>query len=538
MTLLLGGSILLVGGAPIGAQSDRPGVFGEILDVRVVNVEVVVTDRQGNRIWGLEPGDFRLVVDGEPQSIDYFTEVRGGVAADRKEVDVTAVPGYDEGQEIGTSYLVFVDNFFGHARDRNQVLDALEKQVGGLGPVDRMAIVSFDGHRLEMLSTWETNPAALERALDRARRQESHGLQRLSEARRGTAADLEATSQVRFRAIGRGELGIDQEYYARLLQEQLERSVTASVATLRAFAAPPGRKVMVLLSGGWPFRPADYVAGAFARASFDERVEGGEKIFRPLTDTANLLGYTLYPVDVPGLQATRTDVTDVAPRDPSEGGPELRELETHFTLEYLAERTGGTALLNSRRLDAMEEVVFDTRSFYWIGFTPVRQGDDDHHEIRVEVTNPQLRVRYRDGFADFSRQSEVTMAMESGLLFGNAPSTEPLGLRVGEPERAGLGKVEVPIAIAIPLDRLTFVPVGNEHVARLELRVAVRDEKGNSAPVPVIPLELRRPEAPTAGEMGGYETSLKLRNASHEMVVSIFDPISGTLLSARTEIEP
>ena len=221
-------------------QSDQPGVFGEILDVRVVNVEVVVTDRQGNRVWGLGPEDFELFVDGEPQPIDYFTEVRGGVAADREDVQAAPVPGVDQGKELGTSYLVFVDNYFGVARDRNQVLDALEKQVAGLGPEDRMAIVSFDGRRLQMLTSWERNPAALERALDRARRQPANGLQRLAEARLGADADLRTLGRFDRGPIGRQELGIDQEYYARQLQEQLDRSVTDSAATLRAFASPPG----------------------------------------------------------------------------------------------------------------------------------------------------------------------------------------------------------------------------------------------------------------------------------------------------------
>ena len=43
-------------------------------------VEAVVTDRQGNRVTGLKPGDFRLEVDGKAVPIEYFNEVRGGQA--------------------------------------------------------------------------------------------------------------------------------------------------------------------------------------------------------------------------------------------------------------------------------------------------------------------------------------------------------------------------------------------------------------------------------------------------------------------------
>src|SRR5688572_6141379 len=66
-------SVLILGlSLPAAAQQSSPQSsdpsaepFGEVIDVRVVNVEVVVTDREGKRVTGLQPGDFRLRVDGE-----------------------------------------------------------------------------------------------------------------------------------------------------------------------------------------------------------------------------------------------------------------------------------------------------------------------------------------------------------------------------------------------------------------------------------------------------------------------------------------
>ena len=55
-----------------------PPLFGESIDVRVVNVEAVVTDRDGNRVTGLKPGDFRLRVDGKEVPVEYFSEVHDG----------------------------------------------------------------------------------------------------------------------------------------------------------------------------------------------------------------------------------------------------------------------------------------------------------------------------------------------------------------------------------------------------------------------------------------------------------------------------
>ena len=50
-----------------GAAQDNPlpDLFSDVIDVRVVNVEVVVTDKKGNRIRGLQAKDFELRVDGD-----------------------------------------------------------------------------------------------------------------------------------------------------------------------------------------------------------------------------------------------------------------------------------------------------------------------------------------------------------------------------------------------------------------------------------------------------------------------------------------
>jgi len=53
---------------------------GETIDVSIVNVDAVVTDKQGNRVRGLTRDDFEIFENGKLQPITNFTEVGAGQA--------------------------------------------------------------------------------------------------------------------------------------------------------------------------------------------------------------------------------------------------------------------------------------------------------------------------------------------------------------------------------------------------------------------------------------------------------------------------
>src|SRR5687768_16681677 len=52
--------------------------FIETINVRVVNVDVYVTDKQGNRVRGLQQEDFEIRENGKPIQITNFYAVDGG----------------------------------------------------------------------------------------------------------------------------------------------------------------------------------------------------------------------------------------------------------------------------------------------------------------------------------------------------------------------------------------------------------------------------------------------------------------------------
>jgi hypothetical protein len=314
----------------------------------------------------------------------------------------------------------------------------------------------------------------------------------------------------------------------------VERAATAAASALRAFAQPPGRKVMLLLSGGWPYSAQDYMLNA-DRTILSRDVPEGEKVLRPLVSTANLLGYTLYPVDVPGAEAPGTaDVQNDAPVALNTG----RKYELQQSLEFVAKETGGRALLNSKRTDAFNTAAADTGSYYWLGYTPDRKRDDKRHDVKVEVRRAGLTVRSRDSFFDLSRSSEISMQVESAILFGNPAGASGMPMRVGKPVKAGRGTMEVPLTLGLPVDRFTVLPVNGKYAAQLDPRAAALTEAGERSDIPVIPLTLSSGKPPTPNGHVRYDVKLKLRAVPQHLLVAIYDPPSGKVTLAEADVKP
>ncbi len=537
-------ALLLISALPAAAQppgTDLPPTFGEIIDVRVINLEVVVTDRK-TRVMGLGSDDFQLLVDGKEAPIEYFTEVVGGQAVASAGAEGT-IPALAPGAAVGTRFLVFVDDSFTGRSQRNRVLRKLEEQLSFLGPDDHMAVAAFDGRRIELLTSWTSSQRDLEKVFRQARERRAYGLQRRIQLARYIPSRVPNAryadpfyTRGAYDGFGYGGFG----YYSGVvpgskLYHQTGQVVDAATSVLRAFARPPGRKVMLLLSGGWAVGDVGFRSTVLYGTG-----RGNPGLMRPLIDTANRLGYTLYPIDVKGVQSYAGGSAEHgSSRDASYAAFVNREREwaEEAGLVHMAEETGGRAMLDGAASTALQRAVEDTRSYYWLGFTPTWREDDRRHRVEVKVRRKGLKVRSRESFSDLSRRTEVTMLVESSQLFDLPVPGESRQLSVsfGEPAKGGFRKVVVPLKLEIPLDQVTLLPTAGGFVAQLELRIAVTDDEGNRADIPVLPVELR--SAPDGeADFAVFETALKLRRRPHKVLVSLHEPASGNLLTQRASL--
>jgi VWFA-related protein len=522
--VLFGG--LLLGGAasPLGASVPAAS-FEDVVDVRVINLEAVVEARGGDRVEGLKAGDFRITIDDRELIPEYFSEVDA------------------DGDDGGVSYLIFVDDYFALPSRRDVALNRLRADLASWRPTDRMALVAYDGRHLETLVPWTSSAAALRSGLDTARKRPAYGLQRRSEVSRAASfyrTESRATTGS-FTGIGfvgssrsRGDLSAVHELVARV-----ERVGGAAAAAARQFADVPGRKVLILLSGGWPGDRQSLYGLANARDAVTGSVApglDGRQLFGPLVQVANRYGFTVYPIDLgPGSGSTLAGADFAGFRASSaarDAGVELSQINQEI-FSTIAAATGGKSLLGGGA-DALPRIAEDVTRYYSLGIRAAWQADDREHSIRVEVRRPGVKVRARESYFDATAATQRDWRVASAFLFDRPFDPTP-GMAIStQPADGGDGR-GLNLALALDPGLLTWKGSSSEggRSARVEVRVAGSEDAGLGLLAPRATVDLQEP---AAGSPVVYETRLQLRRRSQEMLVTVYEVGTGRLLARKLEV--
>ncbi len=361
-----------------GQDKVEEPVISTTLEVRLITVEVVVLDKDKKRVTKLSQDAFHLFVDGKPKEPAFFQEVWNPTMTSsgqvKGKIDLASRPS--DSQELGNSYLVFIDDYFTDHRFRALMFNKMAQDVSQLGFRDRMAVARYDGKKMELLSDWSSDKEHLAKVFVYAKTLPSGYLLR------------------KMHLDTKREVSVAEPIF-RTLDEQIERVANAVTIGMRSFYTKTGRRLMVLMSSGWP---TDFFAIAIGN---DEQVAANRfnphKHLENLIDTANLLGYTVYP-----LQAS-LDSFNVTSATPQSGFTEgSRALQSEFTasllsLSQLAKETGGQVLAKAvTKQLPLAHVVKDTSSYYVLGFMAEAKGADTRSEIKVELEpNPNAELKSR-----------------------------------------------------------------------------------------------------------------------------------------------
>jgi VWFA-related protein len=313
---------------------------------RQMTLDVVVTDRSGKTVSGLEQKDFKLLDNKQPQNILSFQALSGKEAADAP-VEVILVS-----DEVNTA-------FERVSFERTQMQKYLESGPPGLPRPVMLAFLTDAGIRMDNISTQDGK--ALEAEMSR--------------------------NPAGLRSITR-----DQGFYGAA--DRIGVSLNG-LQQLAAYEMPrPGRKLVIWISPGWPFLtgPNEILSGKQQQQIFQRIVAISDALRR-----AQITLYSVDPLgtsDAGGFQTFYYEQFVKGVKKP--GQVQMGNL----SLGAIAVQTGGRVLNSSN--DVAGEIatcVADANNYYAITFdTLLGDGPDEYHALEVKLDKSGLKALTRTGY--------------------------------------------------------------------------------------------------------------------------------------------
>ena len=520
--------------AALGAQEQNVPTFREAVEVRVMDLDVVVTDSSGRPVSDLSQGDFSVKVQGRPVPIDYFARIEEGAI---HAPDLASAPPervlaeYRKGQEayVPRHFLIYMDVGHMSPPNRSRALEALRDLVTRFGPGDTGRIVLFD-RRARDLTPWTASKESLLAGLSRM--EKGVGMSRLITEQQ-TLRDIDSTNRLSTRtSLARGYA--EQE---RAEVRQMLNDMASQVTTLTAL---PGKKAFLFVSGGFETQPGfamtQYAAGRFnaSLSVFDVRNLSGE--LEALIKRANASDVTFYSVDTRGLVAEGTTASNDDPLASRPGVSFIAREDSQAGMKMLAADTGGLALVNSNDFGkGLSRVYQDVSTYYSIGVNLSKLPGTGYRDVRVEVSRPGLTVRARRGFAARSgeqRARDVTMAaLRTNVDYRAIPVT----LRLAPAQKAKKYYTQ-PISVTMPASSLTFLPEGDGSRAVADVYVGVIDDSGNTSDIGKEEAIFNLPKGAAPNAALNYVVTLQTRKGNQRIVVNVQDRQTGRMGTAKADI--
>lgn len=527
--------------------------FGEVVDVNLVNVEVYVSDKDGQRITGLTQDDFILEVDKKPVAITNFYVVEKGralgegeEAMDTLERPVLPTPMQrleaedNRPEEQQLHLVVYIDNFNLKPFSRNRVLRNTRVWLRQhIQPGDKVMLVTYE-RSLHVRHPFTRDPELIANALYELEDISAHRVHYESE-RREIMDEIYNEAQNIQSVYGR------VRQYAESINNDMSFTLDALREQVDSLAGLPGRKAILYVSEGLPWSPAEDAFHAIYEKFQDTSVLMDtqrydlNRRYQSLIATANANRVTFYTIDAAGL---RTYTYMDASNQTAGGGANIDQI--HFsnmqnTLRFLADETGGIAMLNTNNfLPMMERMAEDFESYYSLGFPAVGRAGR-YHNIRVKLKDERkgVKLRHREGFRDKPVNARMTETTLAALNYGYQKNDLGVELSAAKATRQEDGQYLVPLVVSIPIGQLAFLPQADMHRGRVKLFVAAKDFDGGVAPVQEIPVPIDIPAADierAKGQFYQYTLTLLMRKGRQVVSVAARDEIGATVGVVSTSV--
>ena len=456
-------------------------VAGETIDVSIINVDVFVTDRKGNRVRGLTRDDFEIRENGKLQPISNFAEY----APDAKPAEGTfgvetaanaAASTVGAAPPAKRTIVIFVEVVPRASTRVREIFQGLRELVRkSVRPGDAAAIVAFRT-RAHTRQEFTDDTEALERALAQLEK-ESIGaannphdrIQRASEsdddAARllagvedqpvGEAASLTSLAKAEAEAFGLVDI---------------RRKGAALTSLMESMSGVEGKKIMVVALHRFGLVPGDASSEIFFKMN-----PLVEKVRQSVMRTANANGITLYPLYAPGVEwesrgpnpqeirinvesmSSDADVVRLA-------GPNAVALNNTMSLVQIAEETGGLMASGPAEIaKLLPRVTDDLETYYSLAYRVTGSGTDARRKVVVTTKNRDYQVRSRRAVVDKSDDTQMDDRVVANLFQPLAQSAIPIQIDLGKTTQLRKNKWSVPVKVRIPISALT--PLERDGVA-------------------------------------------------------------------------
>jgi VWFA-related protein len=383
-----------------GQQSQEPNSAGQTSaiksEVRIVLVDVVVTQGKGESVGGLHKEDLKVTEDGRPQTISFFQEHKGGkvLAVALPPMPPDVYTNYPTIKSTDSINVLLLDSLNTQATDQTFVRPQMAKYLEAAlaAPLGTRVAIFTLGQKLRMVRGFTADS--------------SESLKALIDPKAGTEAKFEPQMASPGRKASEHLMcfGIrspaGQEACEQFIaEEEASRSADRVVMTLQAFQALarylsrfPDRKNVMWVSGSFPlsFFPETNPRGVHRKEYRSE-----------IRQTADLLTadqVAVYPISARALVAEEATSADNYGR-PVHDGYSDRAFD-QIAMETLARDTGGRPFYNTNDLsDAMTEAINSGSHYYTLTYTPTNMKmDGKYRRIEVKGTNGSYKLAYRRGY--------------------------------------------------------------------------------------------------------------------------------------------
>ncbi len=555
--------MMMTGPSGISAQTpppsdERPEVVGGLafvdeVKLTVVNIDVFVTDHDGFAIPDLTVDDFRVLQDGEERDLSHFTvfneQVISEIANEQPASSdpATPLPTVSTGTEqsaaprldIKPVYIVlFIDNENLRPMDRNRVLLQVQRFLAEvMYPHVQVMVVSYQ-RSLKIQQSFTSDSRKVSDALRSVRTMTAARPEQDTE-RKKILNEFSSIQQQGKGGTEQDRIEIENRIrsYADVVANELDFAINAVREVSVTLSGLPGRKYLIHVSSGLPMVPAKDLFYQFStvfqnsstlamEARFNHR-----RFYQNLASAANSQGVTFYTIDASGVGGAGSGVSaeNSGSIDPITTG--LYQINQQEPLQFLAEKTGGRAILSTNDVTGgLNRFRQDLFSYYSLAYTISGSGSDTIHRLEVELPgHPEYELNYRRNFVEKSLESKVQDRVFSGLTFDIDENPMRLSVESSKAAPASEDRWILPIEIGFPLASIALVPEGESLVGRVVVFVAVRDDEGRQSDLQrsqYLISVARDDRESQAEDRYIIELPLLMKSGNYRIVVGLMDELT------------